>query len=713
MSRLSRFLPQPGVALACALTCALTLLVASCSRAPEPPAARHLVLVSIDTLRADRVGIVGGGDLTPTLDRIAAEGAHAPDATSHVPLTRPSHATMFSGLWPWQVGIRDNLSAGRLPPSPLLAEVLKRAGFRTGAFVSSIVLDSRGGFSRGFDRYDEVPPDDREASLDALQRPGAETMRLALDWLDEQLGAERICLFVHLYEPHDPYEPPEPFASQFADRPYDGEVAYADELVNRLDAALRRLNLASETLMVVTSDHGEGLGEHGETLHGFFTYQTTLAVPLILRGPGIVPGGTLDGVVGLVDLFPTVLDLLGVAVPQEVKPAGISLAAGLRGGPAPASRPQYAESLVPLLHFGWSDLRVIRDGRWKYIQAPRPELYDLAADPRELRNVAAERSATAAAARGTLARFLDDERRGAAAGAGSVSPDLLKKLGALGYVGGAAPATTPSPGADPKDMVEEFRRANDLMRRGILALNQRDYAGSARSFETLAQSGIESAELHLYLARALMGLQQADRAAAHFEQAVRRGPLVEEAWTGWAEARRASGGPEAALLVVREGRAQHAGSVTLAMAEANLCRALRRPDEALAAYEAAASLAPANALVRQRLGEFLRDVGRVDEALARLREAVEIDEANADAWNALGMTLGGSDRLAEAEQAFRSAIARDDRNHRYVFNLGLALVRQGRGAEGRLFLEKALELAPQFTPAREELRRLVGERSRP
>lgn len=649
------------------------LLTIACSRPPEPPkTARHLVLVSIDTLRADRVGVYSGGDLTPTLDRIAKQGAYAVDATSHVPLTRPSHATMFAGVWPWQVGLRDNLSAGALPSTPLLAEILKGAGFRTAAFVSSIVLGSRGGFARGFDRYDESFPAGQHVALDTLQRPGADVIRDALTWLNDQRGADRLFLFVHLYEPHDPYEPPEPYASRYKDRLYDGEVAYADALVGRLDEALERLGLAPDTLLVVTSDHGEGLGEHDETLHGFFVYQSTLAVPLILRGPGIVPGSQIKDTVGLVDLLPTAIDLLGLASPDELEPAGVSLAPALRSGTAPPVRPQYGESLVPLLHFGWSDLRVIRDGRWKYVLAPRPELYDLAMDPDEQHNLAVEQPTRTAALHGALAKLLDRERRdGAATTRVSVPLDLLERLGALGYVGGTSAVVTPTPGADPKDKIAEFRRANTLMRDGILALNRQDFSGAARRFEELLASGIESFEAHLYLAKAFMGLQRPARAVAHFEQAARRTPLLEEAWVGWVEALRASAGPRAALTVVREARSTHPRSSPLLMRE----------------------------------GEILRDVGDVDGGLTRLREAVEIDAGNAAAWNALGMTLGGQNRLAEAEQAFRTAIERDATDHRYFFNLGLALRRQGRGAESRTYFEKALQLEPGFTPARAELRK--------
>jgi arylsulfatase A-like enzyme/Tfp pilus assembly protein PilF len=652
---------------------AAAIAVAPACRPPAAarPTARHVVLVTIDTLRADRLGIYGGAPgTTPNLDRIAREGAFAADATAHVPLTRPSHVTLFTGLLPWQHGIRDNISPADLPAAPVLAEAFKKEGFATGAFVSSIVLSPHGGLGRGFDVFsDRMPSPPGARFINTLQRRGDETMREALGWIEGQHGGGRLFAWIHLYDPHDPYEPPDPYAARFAGRPYDGEVAFADALVGQLDEALARLGLRDQTLLVVTADHGEGLGEHGETLHGFFVYQTTLAVPLITRGPGVRPGGRLAGTVGLVDLYRTVLDMAGVPMPAGARPSGRSLAESLRGGAPPGDQPAYAESLVPLLHFGWSDLRVLREGRWKYIQAPRPELYDLGTDPREERNRAPAEPARTAAFQAALGRVLDEERRAAVGATAAVPVDLLEKLGALGYVGGAAPAQTKTPGADPKDKIAEFRVANALMREGLERLAEKDYAASAGRFRELLRRGIESFEAHFYLGRALLGLGRPAEAAARFEEAVRRAPALVEGWESLAKARLALG----------------------------------QKAKAREAYEAALPLAPRNARLRVALGELLRDLGELDPAIARLREAVAIDPADASAWNSLGMTLGGHGRLAEAEAAFREAVQRNDANHRYAYNLGLALLRQGRAREARPYFEKALALEPRFTPAREQL----------
>ncbi len=685
-----------------------------CQRTPSPPAqARHVVLVTIDTLRADRLGCYGARDVaTPRLDRLASEGALAVEASAHVPLTRPSHVSLFTGLLPTEHGIRDNVSPAVVPRVPLLAERFREAAFATGAFVSSVVLESQSGLDRGFDVYsDRFEGQGGDAQfLSTVQRKGEETLGEAVAWLKAK-GEKRVFLWLHLYEPHDPYEPPEPYASRYAGRLYDGEVAFADELVGRLDDALASLGMREATALVVTSDHGEGLGEHDESLHGFFAYQTTLRVPLVVRGPGIVAGRRLERTVRLVDVYPTVLELAGLAGTADGL-AGRSLAPALRGAPEPEEATTYAETLVPLLHFGWSDLRVIREGRFKYIQAPRPELYDLREDPGERRDLAAERPQQAQAMRAALAKVLDDERKARPAGASGPSPsqELIERLGALGYVGGGSAAETATPGADPKDKIEEFRVVNSLIREALLAFHASDYALSAGKLREVLARGIASFEVHYYLARSLLAQGRAAEAGRHFDEAVRRVPENAAAWGGAVESRLRAGDSQGALERVRSGQAALSSDASLKRREARILRDLGRRDEARRAFEAALALAPRDARCHAELGELLRDSGAVDEGIARLRQAVELDPAVASYWNVLGMTLGGRGDLAEAEKAFREAYRLDARNHHHAYNLGLILLRQGRAADARPFFEKALALDPRFAPAKARLAE-IGKRA--
>jgi arylsulfatase A-like enzyme/Flp pilus assembly protein TadD len=670
------------------------------------------VLVTIDTLRADRLSCYGSRTVaTPHLDKVAAQGALARDASVQAPLTRPSHVTIFTGRYPAEHGIRDNVAPALRAEVPTLAERLKGQGFLTAAFVSSIVLSRQSGLGRGFDTYSdrfEAGADDARF-LNTLQRKGDGPTAEAIAWLESH-PSERTFVWLHLYDPHDPYEPPEPYATRYADRPYDGEVAFADELVGRLDVALERLGRREDTLLVVTSDHGEGLEEHGEAVHGFFVYESTLAVPLLLRGPGIPAGTRLATTVRSVDLVPTVLDLLGA--PALPNPSGRSLAGALRGGPAPADEATYAESLTPLLHFGWSDLRALREGRFKYIAAPRPELFDLKEDPGEHRNIAATSAAQAEALHIALARRLEAERKTAAdpAAAAAIPPELLEQLGALGYVGGGTSGALTSPGADPKDKLEDYKAVNTLMREGLTRLREKDAAGAVARFEALLARGVTSFEAHYYLARALMQQKRPKAAVGHFEAALARLPAYGAAYTGLADAHVALGQPERALVALRKGQSVSPKDARLFEAEGAIQKALERPREAILAYEAALPLAPKDALLRVKVGELYRDLRDQGKAIALMREAVRLDPEPAAYWNALGMVLGGSQQLADAEAAFREAVKRDPQDAQYAYNLGLALLRQGKKDEAEPFFRRALELEPRFDAARA---RLAEARGRP
>ncbi len=722
--------------------------------------ARHVVLVTVDTLRADHLGVYGGDVATPHFDRLAREGVLVEQAVAHVPLTRPSHVALMSGLLPSVTGVRDNVSPSPIPQVPLLAEVLSAEGFETAGFVSAVVISRSSGLSRGFDHYsdqfDARPEDPR--FLNKAQKPGDETVAEAMSWLASSIAVDdsRVFLWLHLYDPHEPYEPPEPYASRYADRPYAGEVAWTDELIGRVDAELKRLGVVDETLLVVTSDHGEGLGDHDELLHGFFAYESTLRVPLIARGPGIVPGSRLQAVAGLVDLYPTILDLVGVAVTVDtgtvdtgtvdtgtvdtgtvgIELSGRSLAATFRGGPELAEVPVYAETLVPRLKFGWSDLRVLREGRYKFIQAPRPELYDVLADPGELENLVQRERGRAGQMRDTLAALIDADSaaaqkatRGAAA---SPAPDLLEQLGALGYVGSVT-ASTLTPGADPKDKVAEFRVANSLLRAGLASLHQGDFAASIEHLEALLEQGVASSEIHLNLGRGLFALGRFKEAVEHLLEAAARAPAHAETWLLLAEVRLRLNDADGAVEALRTGQTQVPAPIGLLKEEARILRLAGRPAEAKTALESAIAAisngsssngsssngsssngsssngsSSNGAFLRAGLSEVLRDLGDLEGATERLREAVELAPEGAVYWNSLGMLLGGTGKLAEAEEAFREAWRLDDTNHHHAFNLGLALLRQGNVEQARTFFERSLELAPDFSPAREQLAQLVG-----
>lgn len=688
-----------------------------CFTPASPPAAaiaQHVVLVTLDTLRADHVGAYGSDIATPALDRIARQGALARHASAHVPLTRPSHITLMSGLLPIATGIHDNVSPAVVPDVPLLAEVLKDAGFHTAGFVSSVVLTAASGLGRGFDTYaaDFAADPDDPSFLDTAQQRGDRTLAKALAWLGavrhEQptTGEQRIFLWLHLYDPHAPYDPPEPWASRYSDDPYAGEVAWTDSLVGQLDRALAALGMDRETLLVVTSDHGEGLGEHGEEAHGFFTYQSTLHVPMLLRGPGIVAGHTLDAVVGLIDLYPTILALAGVPAPARATPIdGRSLARALRTRSDLEPAALYAESLVPRLRFGWSPLHVLRDGRFKYIEAPRPELYDLVADPHETVNLVAHERRTMRALRERLAAYRAREGRVVAADADAAAAQaaLREELAALGYLG-FTPATPSDPGADPKDKIAEFRRVNALMRRGLELAHAGKHAEAVQAFEALRAGGAHSAELDLYLGRSQLALGQHAAAARSFQATLDRTPSYQGAWLGLAEALLQRGDTTAAEHTLERARAALPHQAALAREHGRLLRLEGKPDAASAAFEAGLALDANDAALQALAGQSLRDRGDFAGAIRHLQRATELMPQQASFFNVLGMTLANAGDLTAAEDAFRHALRLDASDPQYAFNLGLALWYQKRPDEARSFFTQAA--AAGFAPAREQLREL-------
>jgi arylsulfatase A-like enzyme/tetratricopeptide (TPR) repeat protein len=678
----------------------------ACARPAEvapQPTARNLLFITIDTLRADHVGVYGATNVaTPNLDRLARDGALARHATVHVPLTRPSHVSIFTGRYPADHGIRDNVAPALRPDVPLMAEVLKASGFRTAGFVSSIVLARPSGLERGFDdfsdRFDVAEDDAR--FLNTIQRRGDVATGEAIAWMRAH-AHDRFFVWVHLYDPHDPYEPPGRYAVDYADRPYDGEVAWSDELVGRLLSSLTELGAADQTLVVATSDHGEGLGDHGEAVHGYFVYETTLHVPFIARGPGVKAGSVINSVTRSVDLFPTVMEMLGLK-DRAPATAGRSIAAGLHGEPLPDEQ-SFAESLVPLVHYGWSDLRAVRDGRWKYILAPRSELFDLDRDPGELTNLVQREPARARAMREGLERQLRTEQKTTRStpAAATVPPELLEKLGALGYVSPGGSAEPGSAGADPKDKLEEYKTLNTEMRQGLIALREERSLEAAGHFRRLLRRGVDSFEAHYYLGRALTVLRRWKEADSEYEKAAKKFPAYGPAYIAIVESRVAMGDLAGALAAARRGQAAVPLEPRLFEREADI---LRRQGDLAAAAEAQAKvvrMAPSDALAKMKLGEIDRDLGRTADAIALLREAVALDPAQASYWNSLGMVLGGSGNLAEAERAFAEASKRDQNNPQYTYNRALALQRLGRASDAAPLFRRAAELG--FGPARARL----------
>ncbi len=462
-------------------------LFSSCGSEPvlEVEEPRNLLLVTIDTLRADRLGCYGySGAETPRIDALASRGVRFENAQSVAPITMVAHTSLMTGTIPPHHGVRDNGSHRALPELTTLAEVLSAAKFRTAGFTAAFVLDSIYGLDQGFETYGDVPQRQATPTSEFEERPGHEVNLEAMTWLDRLNKDERFFLWVHYFEPHLPYPPIEDLPAKFRARPYDAEIAMADRILGQLLDRLKELGHMNDTLIVVTSDHGESLGEHGEETHSFFVYQGVLHIPLIMAHPSLPQGKLVADRVSLVDVMPTILELLDVA-PPATPPPGNSLLPLMQGSQA-EPRPVYFESWVSLLSYGWAPLQGVAVEDQKFIQVPRPELYQLDRDPTESHNLYAEDPASAKILSDTLERLLEQNEDLAriARARREMSAEERGKLASLGYTGSAAGSEPEITLRDPKDGIDRIQKEQSI--RKLIDSNQTDLAIKAL-FELLGE----------------------------------------------------------------------------------------------------------------------------------------------------------------------------------------------------------------------------------
>jgi arylsulfatase A-like enzyme/Flp pilus assembly protein TadD len=460
-------LSRIGIRRACRVVAAAAMLLAGCGPAPAAaPSRPNLLLITVDTLRPDRLGCYGSRFVkTPAIDRLAASGALFGRAFAHTPLTLPSHTSILLGTAPLQHGVHDNGNFKVPDGLPTLATFLKERGYATGAFIGAFPLDARFGLARGFDVYDESYGSGTGLDFQFVERRAEAVVGAALAWLDGRAGPWFV--WVHVFDPHQPYEPPAPYAAQYKDDLYGGEVAYVDASLAKLFAYLDDSRQSGSTVVVLTGDHGQSLGEHGETTHGYFAYNSTLWIPLIVAGPGVKPA-RVEANVCHVDIFPTVCDLLGLPRPSYLQ--GLSLLPALRGRNLAelTARPVYFESLYAYYRRGWAPLRGFIEGSRKFIDLPIPEVYDLQADFGETKNLAGP---DVGKDRARLAGLIKAWSGTESAARPELGASSREKLQSLGYVGGFQPPakTDFGPADDLKALLpynQKFERAQDLYFRG-------------------------------------------------------------------------------------------------------------------------------------------------------------------------------------------------------------------------------------------------------
>lgn len=632
----------------------------------EVTVAGDVILITVDTLRADALGFAGNNEVeTPWLDRLAAGGRVFTDAHAHSVTTLPSHASILTGLYSFQHGARHNGGYRLGDDLPTLATLLADAGFATAAFVGAFPLDSRFGLDRGFDVYD-----DDFSTPDSLfltsERPGDEVVALAQRWWDDNASQRRF-LWLHLFDPHAPYSPPPAFALRYPESPYLGEVAATDSHLSLLLEGLLEQEPAATNdqrpLVVFTSDHGESLGEHGEFSHGLFAYEATLRVPLVVWGAGVEPG--LDSRAARhIDLLPTIAQAVGIDPPGELP--GRSLLEPSATHP----RVSYFEALSGNLDYGWAPLQgVLKDGM-KLIDLPIPELYDLAVDPREVDNLIARRPDSAR----ELKALLPTQSAWTPLGA-EPSAEVAARLKSLGYVGGPSiERDRYGPDDDPKNLIEidhklallgELAIAGDLeaaigLAKEVLATRPTMGAASVylanlqleagrplEAIDTMRRSqqlGVASRDLLRQLALTLIGIGEATEGLDVLA------PLLEDA--GDLEAR---------------------NHEALALAY------LGREEQALASLRAIVTIAPTDVRAHENLSFVLLRMERFEEALAAARRTLDLDPGRAGSWNNLAIALYNLGRRSEAADAWKHSLDLEPEDPATLRNLATVEAQSGEG----------------------------------
>jgi arylsulfatase A-like enzyme/Flp pilus assembly protein TadD len=622
---------------------------------PQP----NVVFITIDTLRADHLGCYGYQQIrTPHIDALAAHSVRFERAYTPVPVTLPAHTAIFTGTYPTLSGMHD-FSGNKLNPSQsTLASVLKQHGYATAAVIGSAVLDSRFGLNKGFDFYYDHFDFNRlqESNLEEMERPGNVVADVALNWLGKNYKSS-FFLWMHLYDPHYPYRPPAPYSEQYKDRPYDGEIAFADSQVGRLIAFLKAKGVYENTLIVLTGDHGESLGEHGEKTHGFFVYNATLHVPVIIHLPGNDTARVLPEIVSLTDLMPTVLQALKVDIPPQVQ--GRSLLPWMKPTPTPKqeedSRSLYAETFLPRIHFNWSELRSVETEKYQFIQAPKPELYDLSTDPAETRNLYRDKKAVAeelhARLNTLIHQYSTDQELAEKTGLDPALMERLKSLGYAGFSGGGSSTSAGTSLPDPKDRIQVYELISDA----IAESQHGEYQSSTEKLTAALKTDPASVPVHYLLGLNYYRLREFQKSVDEFQRVLQLSPDYELAVfnLGLAYARTGDFGQAIQMLK----RALELDSTNFSAAY-NLGAAYLRKEmvpEALAAFRQALNIDPDYAAAHRALGELLLYQGQVDESIAELRHAAELDPRDPGTHAALAKALTAKGLNAEADEEMRKA----------------------------------------------------------
>ncbi|MEK6775300.1 MAG: sulfatase-like hydrolase/transferase [bacterium] len=657
------------------------LFFAGCTgKKPAPGMDYNILLITIDTLRADHLACYGSREVkTPNIDALANRGVLFEHAESQAPVTLPSHTSIMTGTLPPYHGIMDNGVFYVRDSQITMAEILKDHGYTTGAIVSTFVLDRQFGLDQGFDSYDDKFNSPGEPKVKPLlERQGDKTTEAAIEWLRKN-QSRKFFLWLHFFDPHFSYSPPSPYKDEYAQTPYDGEVAFTDECLGRIFSTLKESGMDKKTLIILTADHGEGLQEHGEANHSYFVYESTLHIPLIFSAPAVLPRERrVHGIVRSIDILPTTLDFLGFKIPDHIQ--GVSLIPMLSSGSDDLGLESYGEAMPGHVQHGWSALRSLRSKEWKFINAPKPELYRMTDDPSETRNLIKEEPATASAMKERLKQVFKRSIQNASkeSPAKNIDPETRSRLESLGYIAGAGKAEPLSKlsfdptGTDPKEM-KDFIEENGLAQ-GYIAIS--DYEEAFLHVQKALQLDPDNLNVQLLKAQALLELGRLDESIEILETLKKRRPDFSYVHIYLATAYFRKGDMKNADLETSE-------VIKLLPKKADAYYSLGIVKQKLGELAAAEGLVkkavdldPENSLYRNFLATELMRQSRFDEAALHLKKVLEIDPSLSEVRFKLAACLLQLNLVDQAIEELKKGIATHPDSAQAKMILGVAYLKK-------------------------------------
>ena len=671
---------------------------------PSPEAAElNVLLITIDTLRADRLGCYGYQKIeTPRIDNLAQEGVLLENNIADVPLTLPSHASILTGTYVLYHNVRDNGNYILRKEYLTIAEILKEYGYHTSAFISAFVVDSRFGLDQGFDYYydfdEEILDEEKALALSEVQRIGEETNREFFDWLSKNYR-NRFFTWLHLYDPHDPYTPPEPYRTRYNHSLYDGEVAYIDMLMGEIISRLKAFGILDDTLIIFASDHGEALGEHNEETHQYFIYDSVMHVPLIFRLPGTLPQGkVIKEQTRNIDIVPTILSLLNIDLKKYPELQGVDLLPLLKGEVSNLQLEAYSETKIPQFRFGWSDLASIRYEGWKYIRAPRPEIYHVATDPGELNNLIEQYQDKADELRRRLELMVKNYSAEASEEAKPqrLDAESAAKLQSLGYLTGTTSQQSTLSNIDPKDKIEEFKFVNHTMSSAIKNVEQSRYRQALSALLELEKVKPNFDQMRYYLGKSYMGLNQPRRAIEEFKSAIRINPHHLFSYIDSAKAYVALKEFDTAETILRSGFGPHEDSYLFHFNLGFIYQVKGDTHKAIEEYLAAEKFNSKSSQLYGNISSAYLILGEKDEAIQWLKKALNLNPNLPQANTNLGMLLVEKGEYEEAYGYFKKAAELIPDDFRHQYNLALICQKLGKKEEASAALRQARRLRPDF-----------------